>query len=98
MDRSERDRWNLEHRCCGACDHWKVWEEDERSSELRRGDCDRIEAGTEYGISDDGKTIFTYDGYSFEDECYDECLHCFEERKDHEDAEHNQAEGRDDPE
>ena len=84
MDRAERDRWNREHRCCGACKHWKVWDEDEQSTGLRQGDCDKIEAGTEYAISEDGKTVLTFDGHSFEDECYDECLHCFEERTDQE--------------
>jgi len=82
MTREERDQWNREHRCCGACKHWDAWD-DNVPEELCRGGCRKIEAGTEFGISDDGKTVFTFDGYSFEDECYDECLHCFEERKDH---------------
>jgi len=79
MTREERDQWNREHGCCGACAHWHLWEEEQEEG-LRRGDCDKIEAGTEYGVSEDGKQIYTYDGYSFEDECYDECLNCFEER------------------
>lgn len=36
------------------------------------GDCDKIPRGTAYDE-------FTYTGYSFEDECYDEEFHCFEE-------------------
>ena len=83
MDRSERDKWNLEHRCCGACRHWDAWD-DNVPEDLCRGDCRKIEAGTEYDISEDGKTVFTFDGHTFEDECYDECLHCFEERTDQE--------------
>ena len=80
MTREARDKWNRERRCCGACKHWHRWDDDSLD-ELCRGDCDKIEAGTEYAISEDGKTVFTFDGYAFEDECYDECLHCFEERR-----------------
>ena len=79
MTRAERDQWNREHRCCGACAHWHIWDDANPEMDLCKGDCDKIEAGTDYAISEDGKQIYTYDGYSFEDECYDEDLHCFEE-------------------
>ncbi len=58
---------------CGKCKHWH--ERKERKG-LRTGDCDKIAKGTLYNIGD--KT-YTYDGYSFEDEYYDDCFNCFEE-------------------
>ena len=41
------------------------------------GDCDKIPEGHQLTPSADG-TIYTYDGYSFEDEVYDEEWGCFE--------------------
>lgn len=57
---------------CGNCKHWHEWPEDMQTYSISIGDCDKIEKGTPYDE-------FTYDGWSFEDECYDEEFHCFEE-------------------
>ena len=47
---------------------------------LHFGDCDRIAKGTAFTfeLSDGSVHEAEYDGYSFEDECYDEYFHCFE--------------------
>lgn len=55
---------------CGDCKHWHEHEVQEFPS-CRSGDCDKIQKGTKY---QDGKE-YEHDGWSFEDECYDECLH-----------------------
>ena len=54
---------------CGNCIHWKPYTDKE-------GLCDKIPKGTVF--CEEG---YTYDGYSFVDECYDEDLHCFESNK-----------------
>jgi len=54
-------------------------------SSLHFGDCDRIPAGTVVSSTfthpdgTEGSITYKYDGYSFEDECYDEDMHCYEE-------------------
>ena len=58
---------------CGRCKHWH--KRDEQTYSIDIGDCDKIPQGTKF--TDDGNE-YTYDGYSFEDELYDECMHCFE--------------------
>lgn len=73
---------------CGNCKHWKPWTDDDlekhcqvyesfgrKRPETRYnfGWCDKIPKWTVYC-----KEGYTYDGYSFSDECYDEDLHCFE--------------------
>ena len=74
---------------CGNCKHWIPWTREEWDKHCREhyekwgwkrpdipydfGWCDKIVYGTVYG-----KEGYTYDGYSFADECYDEDLHCFE--------------------
>ena len=75
---------------CGNCKHWTPWTAEEWEKYCRGhyetwgwarpkarydfGWCDKIKAGTI--CCEEG---YTYDGYSFSDECYDEDLHCFEE-------------------
>lgn len=58
---------------CGRCKYWH--KRDEQTYSIDIGDCDKIPKGTKF--VDDGKE-YDYDGYSFEDELYDECMHCFE--------------------
>ena len=58
---------------CGNCKHWH--EHIGQEYHLKTGDCDKIIKGTKF--SDDNKT-YEYDGYSFEDECYDDYFNCFE--------------------
>ena len=60
---------------CGDCVHWHEWES-ERNDSCRRGDCDKIAKGTPFS---DGR--YTYDGYSFNDECYDDDFQCFEPKE-----------------
>ena len=60
---------------CGECKHWHPHEVQEFPN-CRSGDCDKIQKGTKYQDGED----YEYDGWSFEDECYDECLHCFERK------------------
>lgn len=79
---------------CGNCMHWQQWDFGRECEQWRRinrtgvtqighdrdsihfGDCDRIVKGTKF-YGENGEE-YTYDGYSFEDECYDEVFHCFE--------------------
>ena len=61
--------------CCGVCKHWHEWEKD--AGQLAKGDCDKIPKGHEWTDEEFGKT-YQYDGYSFEDECYDDVFNCFE--------------------
>ncbi len=71
-------------RDCGGCKHWKEWDNKRYErlgltytvTTLAQGDCDKIPEGQKW-TDEDGNT-YTYDGYSFEDECYDEVMHCFE--------------------
>ena len=58
---------------CGNCKHWH--EHIGQKYHLKTGDCDKIIKGTKF--SGDGQT-YEYDGYSFEDECYDDYFNCFE--------------------
>lgn len=60
---------------CGNCKHWHQWVSAKQpyAIRLRLGDCDKIPKGQKYA---DGK--YEYDGYSFEDECYDDEFNCFE--------------------
>lgn len=60
---------------CGRCKHWNKRPESEQTYSIDIGDCDKIKQGTKF--VDDGKE-YEYDGYSFEDEIYDNCMHCFE--------------------
>ena len=46
---------------------------------LRIGDCDLHEPGTPYDVDENGM-VFTFDGYAFEDEIYDDNFNCFVER------------------
>ena len=66
---------------CGNCKHWHEWPveryTDWQPKWLHIGDCDKIAKGTPMQPTEDG-TIFEYDGYSFDDENYDEEFHCFE--------------------
>lgn len=62
---------------CGNCKHWHPKPPAEQETGLLIGDCDKIPIGKELTPTPDGE-IFTYDGWSFEDECYDEEWHCFE--------------------
>lgn len=62
-----------ESRKCGYCKHWREWEED-RFVPFKRGDCDKIPKGFSCGD-------YTFDGYAFFDEEYDEDFHCFEPRE-----------------
>ena len=73
--------WLKERRMCGACKHWHEWDEEKqeyKNSDL--GDCDKIPKGKEfsYTLSDGEEYTAQYDGYSFEDECYDEEFGCYE--------------------
>lgn len=52
-------------------------------STCRLGDCDKIEKDRPY-YSDGHDHVYTFDGYSFEDECYDEYFNCFEDDNDQE--------------
>ena len=76
---------------CGNCKHWHEWPEDRQkeywrnnlfagkewsAGDLSFGDCDKVQSGTPFA---DG--VYTYDGYSFEDENYDEEFHCFEKKE-----------------
>ena len=67
------------NRCnmCGVCKHWHEWD-GEDAGQLARGDCDKVPKGKEWVDGDTNKT-YTYDGYSIEDECYDEVFGCFEQ-------------------
>ena len=53
-------------KCCGDCKHWHPKKIQQYT--LRIGKCDKIKKGTK-----------EFDGITFEDECYDDDLHCFEE-------------------
>lgn len=63
-------------RACGVCKRWHERKED--ANVLAIGDCDKIPKGTEWHDEETQKT-YTYDGYSIEDEVYDEVFGCFEE-------------------
>ena len=66
---------------CGKCKHWHEHGM-QKYKNCRTGDCDKIPKGTVYQDGKDHAGFpFTYDGYSFEDECYDECMNCFEPRE-----------------
>lgn len=60
---------------CGRCKHWHIRKDQPYSLDI--GDCDKVAKGTKF--TDCGK-IYEYDGYSFEDECYDDSMNCFEPR------------------
>jgi len=64
---------------CGNCKHWHVRPPAEQETGLLIGDCDKIPIGAEWTSSPEN-VIYHYDGWSFEDECYDEDLHCFDAR------------------
>lgn len=61
-----------EYRPCGQCKHWHEWEN--QNEKLKKGDCYKIPKGTSF----DGDC--KYNGWSFEDEVYDDCFNCFDER------------------
>jgi len=65
---------------CGNCKHWHERQEECHKYVLQIGDCDKIAKGTPMQPTEDG-TIFEYDGYSFEDENYNEEWGCFEPPK-----------------
>lgn len=67
----------IHHNDCGNCKHWHEWPKEKQRWSLHLGTCDKIAKGTVF----DGST---YDGYSFEDECYDEDFNCFEPLEDDE--------------
>ena len=84
---------HIENKACGGCKHWHEWSDERHIAywqdnpyhtvpwthdDLALGDCDRIAKSTRY--QSDGET-YSYSGESFEDDCYDEDLHCFEVRK-----------------
>ena len=87
MDEETIRRYKEDH-CCGACRHWHRWtmerererwnDPDRGEDRLHFGDCDRIPKGTVVTSKVEEYT-YTYDGYSFEDECYDEDMQCYEE-------------------
>ena len=60
---------------CGDCIHWHEWPREKQKYSLKMGDCDKIPKGTTF---EGGKCKFK--GCSFEDECYDWDLHCFDAR------------------
>lgn len=74
-------------KACGGCRHWHEWSEKRHKQfwdkcnvpwfpgDLRIGNCDRIARGTPMP---EGRG---FDGYAFEDECYDDCFGCFEEEQ-----------------
>ena len=62
----------LEKRC-GKCKHWH--EHKVQKYKSKKGNCDKIVKGTAF-VCEGEK--YNYDGYSFEDECYDDCFNCFE--------------------
>lgn len=67
---------------CGNCRRWHIWPEEKQEYGIPLGDCDKIERGRKfYDLDEKGNVVqtYTYDGYSFEDECYDEEFGCFEE-------------------
>ena len=64
---------------CGDCRHWLPWEE--QPYRCRQGDCEKMPAGKLLTV--DGVT-YDYEGYSFEDECYDDCFNCFEPKEENE--------------
>lgn len=76
---------------CGNCKHFCqiTKEEYERLGyshvygHFLVGHCDKVLEGTVYDdtLSDLTWQPFRFDGYPFEDECYDEDLHCFERRR-----------------
>lgn len=63
---------------CGNCRHWHVWDKDKQKYNCLLGDCDKIQKGTVFEC--EGKS-YTYDGYSFEDENYNDAFTCFEARQ-----------------
>lgn len=84
---------HIENKACGGCKHWHEWSDERHvahwlgnryhpgswaQGDLALGDCDKIAKGTRY--QSDGEE-YSYSGDSFEDECYDEDLHCFEVRE-----------------
>ena len=74
---SDYKNYTGRNRCCGICKHWHERDEYKGGGVLAIGDCDKIPEGHQLTPSADG-TIYTYDGYSFEDEVYDEEWGCFE--------------------
>ena len=71
------------NRMCGACKHWHEWSEERQEyKNCNMGDCDKIPKGRKfsYVLSDGEEHTDQYDGYSFEDECYDEEFGCYESR------------------
>ena len=84
---------------CGACKHWHEWSEERQEyKNTNMGDCDKIPKGKmlSYVLSDGEKHTDQYDGYSFEDECYDEAFGCFESgaREESKHMERAEREGR----
>lgn len=77
MKHSVDDYKNYSYKACGACKHWHEWDKGKQKYELCLGDCDKVEKGRTR-TDEDGET-FKYYGYSFEDECYDDCFGCWEE-------------------
>lgn len=67
--------------CCGNCKHWYIWDEEKQNCcWVSKGDCDKIPKGCSW-YDEKFKKHFDYDGYSFEDECYDDVFHCFEPKE-----------------
>lgn len=58
---------------CGNCKHWHEFPEQKYRCKL--GVCDKIPFGTEFTVV--GYT-HKYNGWSFNDECYDDVFGCFE--------------------
>lgn len=66
---------------CGNCAYWKEFSSEEYETRggkhiSRIGNCSYIKKGTKFAFDEEGGP-YEYDGYSFEDELYDEYLHCF---------------------
>ena len=62
---------------CRDCIHWN--KRAEQDGKLLKGDCLRVPQGMNNTI--DGSQYW-YDGWSFEDEIYDDVFHCFEGKED----------------
>ncbi len=66
---------------CGNCKHWHEFPQ--QTCRIKQGVCDKVPKGTTFTVEDiideyEGSMTYKYDGWSFEDECYDDVFKCFE--------------------
>ena len=60
---------------CGNCKHWHEFPT--QKYRCKQGVCSKVLKGTTFTVEN---VTYEYDGWSFEDECYDDAFGCFEVR------------------